>query len=118
MEESERYEQDGDITKRICDLFCPECSPKAIALVEALEKQVEEPEEPEEPRKPRKKRLPKEGQENWVSLRKIFKTSKVPEGVADVIKRALEKMKCAGDISEDNLFQLLEYLCANYLAEN
>jgi hypothetical protein len=91
-------------------------------LLDELEKPVGIPEQLEEPEegelKPRRKRLPKEGQENWVSLRKLFKTAKVPEDVAGVIRQALDKMKRKGDISDGNLFQLLEYLCANYLAEN
>ena len=66
--------------------------------------------------KPRRKRLPKEGQEDWISLRKIFKTAKVPGAVAGMIERALNLMKISGDISDTNLWQGLEYVFAEFLS--
>jgi hypothetical protein len=113
-----------NLAQRIGEMFCADDAPKVVALLESLNIQPraevvsEQPKEPEvqEPVKPKRKRRQKEGQETWVPLRKLFKTSNVPEAVADIIQRAIEKMKKAGDIGEDNLFQLLEYLCANYLA--
>lgn len=66
--------------------------------------------------KPRRKHLPKEGQENWISLRKIFKTTKVPEAVAEMIEQALNLMKLNGDISDTNLWQALEFVFAEYLS--
>jgi hypothetical protein len=66
--------------------------------------------------RPRRKRLPKEGQENWISLRKIFKTAKVPEAVAEMIERTLNLMKLNGDIDDTNLWQGLEYVFAEFLS--
>jgi hypothetical protein len=66
--------------------------------------------------KPRRKRLPREGQEDWISLRKIFKTAKVPGAVAEMIKQALNLMKLNGDISNTNLWQALEFAFADYLS--
>jgi len=66
--------------------------------------------------KPRRKRLPKEGQENWVSLRQLFKTARVPEAVAEMIEHAINLMKLNCDISDTNLWQALEFAFAEYLS--
>ena len=95
--------------KRLEEQYCKKCLPKAIALAKSLANDIEA--------RPKRKKLPKPGQENWIPLRKLFKTAKVPEDVADVIQRAIEKMKKVGDISDNNIFQMLEFLCADYLAE-
>ncbi len=110
----------SDIEMRLAQMFCAEDLPKVLALMRNLEAQAAEPENPEEEEaepKPKRKRRQKEGQENWIPLRRLFKTAQVPEMVADVIRAAIDKMTAKGDIGEDNRWQLLEYLCANYLAE-
>ena len=66
--------------------------------------------------KTRRKRLPKEGHEDWIPLRKIFKTANVPEAVAEVIEQALDLLKLNGDIDDTNLWQGLEYVFAEYLS--
>ena len=41
--------------------------------------------------------------------------SKIPVGSAKVIKKALDRMVGHGDITNKNLWEGLEYLCADYL---
>ncbi|MBZ5499548.1 MAG: hypothetical protein LAP85_24375 [Acidobacteriia bacterium] len=66
--------------------------------------------------KPRRKRFPREGQEDWIPLRRIFKTAKVPEAVGEMIEQAINLMKLNGDISDTNLWQSLEFAFAEYLS--
>ena len=67
-------------------------------------------------KKPRQKRLPKQEEEAWVPFRKLFKATKVPKLAADVIRQALEAMKCEEIIGEKNLWQAIEFWAADYLA--
>ena len=85
------------------DSFCERDKPKVVALLKNQ-------------KKPRKKRLPKEGQEYWLPLRMIFGTANIPESAADVILQGIEKMKEAGDITNENKWQYIEFLSAQYLA--
>jgi len=58
-----------------------------------------------------------EGNEkNWVPLASIIGTDKVPVGAAKVIKKAVDRMVRKGDVTKNNLWQILEYLCAEYLS--
>lgn len=51
----------------------------------------------------------------WVPIETVIGRSKIPSGSAKVIKQALERMAGKGDITPKNLWQGLEYLCADYL---
>ena len=66
--------------------------------------------------KPRRKKLPKQGQETWVPLRKVLGTARIPETVAEVVQQCIDAMTLSGDIAEANKWQVLEYVCAEYLA--
>jgi len=110
----------SDMEMRLARMFCAEDLPKVLALIRNMERPVTETDdsvEPEAAEKPKRKRRQKESQENWIPLRKLFKIAQVPEMVADVIQAAIDKMMAKGDIGEDNKWQMLEYLCAEYLAE-
>lgn len=52
----------------------------------------------------------------WVPVDTLIGRSKIPVGSAKIIKKALDKMVGAGDITSKNLFQGLEYMAADYLA--
>jgi len=52
---------------------------------------------------------------SWVPLSSIFGSDKVPIGVAQVLKQAVDDMKEKRDITNKNLWQALEYLAADYL---
>ncbi len=93
--------------EKLIESFCPGDRDKAFRLVDVARRP-----------KRRRKSLPKEGQENWVTLRSIFKTAKVPETVAKVIEDALKVMLLDGDITEHTRFQALEYWAAEYIAEH
>ncbi len=51
-----------------------------------------------------------------VALRDIFKSAYVPAESADVIRLAIEKAEKDGDITKNNRWQLIEYLCGDYLS--
>ncbi len=51
-----------------------------------------------------------------ISLRDLFRTAYVPKEAGQVIRKALMAMQTDGVITEKNLWQALEYLCADYLA--
>ena len=91
----------------IINAICPSDRDRAYALVAVARR----------PKKRRKKLLAPDG-EVWIPLKKLFGTTKVPEAVADVIEEAVKTMIAAGDISEINKFQFLEYVSAEYIAEN
>ncbi len=52
----------------------------------------------------------------WVPLSTIFGNSKVPQGAAKVLIKAVEKMRNDGSVTGENLWQALEYMAADYLA--
>jgi hypothetical protein len=51
----------------------------------------------------------------WVPIETVIGKTKIPIESAKVIKKALDKMVGTGDITSKNLFQGLEYLCADYI---
>ncbi len=55
-----------------------------------------------------------EGSE-WVQLTGIFGSSAIPEESAQVIKQAIKKAETEGTITSKNRWQLIEYLCTDYL---
>lgn len=56
-------------------------------------------------------------EKRWIPIETVIGKSKIPVGSAKVIKRAIDKMVGKGDITSKNLWQALEYLAADYLAE-
>lgn len=101
----------------LIESFCDrdrEAARALISRVEGLERRVTELEP--KPKKERRPRLPKEGQEDWVTLRSLFGTAKIPGDIADLLKAVIEKMTASGDIGDKNKFQALEYMAAEYLA--
>ena len=52
----------------------------------------------------------------WVSIESVIGRNKIPTGAAKVIRKALDRMVGKGDLTVKNLWQGLEYLCADYLA--
>ncbi len=59
-----------------------------------------------------------EDDKRWVPIETIIGRTKVPAESAKVIKKTLDKMVSAGEITSKNLFQGLEYACAEYLSSN
>lgn len=57
-----------------------------------------------------------EDDKRWVPIESVIGRAKIPAESAKVIKRALDRMSGRGDITAKNLWQGLEYLCADYLA--
>lgn len=51
----------------------------------------------------------------WVPISTVIGRTKIPAGSAKIIKRALDRMVGRGDITNKNLWEGLEYLCAEYL---
>ena len=58
---------------------------------------------------------PKNDNSMWVPISTIIGRSKIPVGSAKVIKKALDRMVGHGEITHKNLWEGLEYLCADYL---
>lgn len=58
----------------------------------------------------------KDDSNKWVPLSTIIGNSKIPQGAAKVLVKAVEKMKNEGAIDSKNLWQALEYMAADYLA--
>lgn len=58
---------------------------------------------------------PKSDNTMWVPMSTVIGRSKIPVGSAKVIKKALDRMVGHGDITNKNLWEGLEYLCADYL---
>lgn len=58
---------------------------------------------------------PKNDNSMWVPIATLLGRSKIPVGSAKVIKKALDRMVGHGDITNKNLWEGLEYLCADYL---
>lgn len=53
--------------------------------------------------------------EDWRPLTKIFGSSAVPAEAAEIIQQAIKKAEKEGTITSKNRWQLIEYLCADYL---
>lgn len=51
----------------------------------------------------------------WVPLCSILGTDQVPAPAAAIVKRAVDRMVGKGDVTNKNLWQVLEYLAAEYL---
>lgn len=51
----------------------------------------------------------------WTYLTKVFGSNSIPTDAAKVIEEALKKAEKEGTITRKNRWQLLEYLCADYL---
>lgn len=54
-------------------------------------------------------------EEDWTYLAKLFGSSAVPGESAKVIQQAIKKAEKEGAITSKNRWQLIEYLCADYL---
>ena len=52
----------------------------------------------------------------WTYLTKIFGSNSIPKEAASVIEEALKKAEKEGTVGKKNRWQLIEYLCADYLA--
>jgi len=55
--------------------------------------------------------------EDWVSLREVVGTAKIPQDVAAIIEQTINRLLATGDITEKGKFRALEYACANLLAD-
>lgn len=51
----------------------------------------------------------------WTYLTKVFGSNSIPTGAAQVIQQALKKAEKEGVIGKKNRWQLIEFLCADYL---
>ena len=51
----------------------------------------------------------------WTYLTKVFGSNSIPADAAEVIQQALKKAEKEGVVSKKNRWQLIEYLCADYL---
>lgn len=54
-------------------------------------------------------------QEEWTYLSKLFGSSAVPEEAAKIIQQAIKKAEKEGIVTSKNRWQLIEYLCADYI---
>lgn len=55
-------------------------------------------------------------QEEWTYLAKLFGSSAVPEEAAKIIQQAIKKAEKEGVVTSKNRWQLIEYLCADYIS--
>lgn len=55
-------------------------------------------------------------EEEWTYLAKLFGSSAVPGESAKVIQQAIKKAEKEGAITSKNRWQLIEYLCADYIS--
>ena len=55
-------------------------------------------------------------EEEWTYLAKMFGSNAVPGKSAQVIQQAIKKAEKEGTITSKNRWQLIEYLCADYLS--
>lgn len=53
--------------------------------------------------------------EDWTPLTKVFGSGSVPGDAAEIMKEAIKKAEKEGTITSKNRWQLIEYLCADYL---
>ena len=54
-------------------------------------------------------------EDDWTYLAKLFGSNAIPAGSANVIQQAIKKAEKEGVITSKNRWQLIEYLCADYL---
>lgn len=54
-------------------------------------------------------------EEDWTYLAKLFGSNAVPGASAQIIQQAIKKAEKEGAITSKNRWQLIEYLCADYL---
>lgn len=54
-------------------------------------------------------------EEDWTYLAKLFGSNAVPGASAQVIQQAIKKAEKEGAITSKNRWQLIEYLCADYI---
>jgi hypothetical protein len=63
---------------------------------------------------------PRPGRRNhekkWVPLETLFGRSEIPVAASGIVRRAIKQMTKNGDITEDNLWQAIEYMSAEYLS--
>ena len=52
----------------------------------------------------------------WVPIESVIGRAKIPAESAKIIRKTLDRMTGKGEITNKNLWQGLEYLCADYLA--
>ncbi len=55
-------------------------------------------------------------EEEWTYLAKLFGSSAVPEESARVIRQAIKKAEKEGTVTSKSRWQLIEYLCADYIS--
>lgn len=55
-------------------------------------------------------------QEEWTYLAKLFGSSAVPGEAAKIIQQAIKKAEKEGVVTSKNRWQLIEYLCADYIS--
>ncbi len=55
-------------------------------------------------------------EEDWTYLTKLFGSNAVPGESAKVIQQAIKKAEKEGTVTSKNKWQLIEYLCADYLS--
>ena len=55
-------------------------------------------------------------EEDWTYLTKLFGSSAIPGEAAQVIQQAIKKAEKEGTVTSKNRWQLIEYLCADYIA--
>lgn len=55
-------------------------------------------------------------EEDWTYLTKLFGSNAVPGESAQVIQQAIKKAEKEGTVTSKNKWQLIEYLCADYLS--
>ena len=55
-------------------------------------------------------------EEDWTYLAKLFGSSAVPGESAKVIQQAIKKAEKEGTVTSKNRWQLIEYLCADYIS--
>lgn len=57
-----------------------------------------------------------DGSEEWTYLAKLFGSNAVPAESGNVIQQAIKKAEKEGTVTSKNRWQLIEYLCADYLS--
>ena len=58
-----------------------------------------------------------DAEEEWTYLAKVFGSNAIPADAAEVIKQAIKKAEKERTITSKNRWQLIEYLCADYLGK-
>lgn len=57
-----------------------------------------------------------DGSDEWTYLAKLFGSNAVPAESGNVIQQAIKKAEREGTVTSKNRWQLIEYLCADYLS--